>query len=83
MNLAPESFLLMLHDFDDAEDDHYGEFVGMRFRGVSKNYERVHNHCHYTNKYRRAAYSICNLRYKHKKKFLWSSTVSQTMTTIL
>lgn len=27
----------------------------MRFHGVSENYERVHNHCHFIGKYRGAA----------------------------
>ena len=34
----------------------------------AKNYKRVYDHCHYTNKYRGAAYSICNLRYKTPKE---------------
>ena len=32
-----------------------------------KNY-KVRNHCHYTGKYRGAAYNICNLRYKVPKE---------------
>ena len=35
----------------------------MRFHGVRKIFERVHDHCHYTSKYRVAAHSIWNLRY--------------------
>ena len=27
-------------------------------------YHKVRDHCHYTGKYRGAAHSICNLRYK-------------------
>ena len=30
----------------------------MRFHGVRKFFERVHDHCHYTSKYRVAAHSI-------------------------
>ena len=40
----------------------------MRFHGFSKKYERVRYHCHYTGKYRGAAHSICNLRYKTLKE---------------
>ena len=29
-----------------------------------KLYQNVRDHCHYTGKFRRAAHSICNLRYK-------------------
>lgn len=38
----------------------------MRFHSVSKNYERVCDHCHYV--------------IRHLKKFWWSSTMSQAMT---
>ena len=31
---------------------------------------KVRDHCHYTEKYRGAAHSICNLRYKDEKRFL-------------
>ena len=30
----------------------------------NKKYNKVKDHCHYTGKYRDAAYDICNLRYK-------------------
>ena len=33
-----------------------------------KNYKKVRDHDHYTGKYRGAAHSICNLRYKTIKK---------------
>ena len=33
----------------------------------NKKYYKVRDHCHYTGKYRRAAYDICNLRYKTPK----------------
>ena len=42
----------------------------MRFGGVRKNYERVHDHCHYTGKYRAAAHSICDLRYNTPKEIV-------------
>ena len=32
-----------------------------------KLYHKVRNHCHYTGKFRGAAHSICNLRYKTPK----------------
>ena len=33
-----------------------------------KNYKKVHDHCHYTGKYKGVAHSICNLRYGTTKK---------------
>ena len=33
-----------------------------------KKYHKVRDHCHYTGKYRGAAHSICNLRYKIPKE---------------
>ena len=33
-----------------------------------KEYFKVKYHCHYTGKYKAAAYSICNLRYKTPKE---------------
>ena len=34
----------------------------------NKNYFKVRNHCYYTGRYRGAAHSICNLRYKKLKE---------------
>ena len=34
----------------------------------NKKYHKVNDHCHYTGKYRGAAHSICNLRYKTPKE---------------
>ena len=33
-----------------------------------KKYFKIKDHCHYTGKYRAAAYDICNLRYKIPKE---------------
>ena len=44
---------------------------GVAFSGAALNrkYHKVRNHCHYTGKFRGAAHSICNLRYKkHQNK---------------
>ena len=38
-----------------------------QFNNDKKNY-KVRDHCHYTGKYRGAAYNICNLRYKVPKE---------------
>ena len=34
----------------------------------NKKYHKVRGHCRYTEKYRGAAHSLCNLRYKAPKK---------------
>ena len=34
----------------------------------NKKYHKVWDHCHYTEKYRRAAHSVCSLRYKTAKE---------------
>ena len=36
---------------------------------VFKLYHKVRDHCHYNEKFRVTAHSICNLRYKTSKKF--------------
>ena len=48
------------------------KFVRYAKKGFStdddnKKYHRVRNHGHYTGKYRGAAHTICNLRYKTPK----------------
>ena len=48
-------------DDDDDDDD------GIAF---NKKYLKVRSHCHYTEKYRRAAHDICSLRYKIPKEIL-------------
>ena len=35
-----------------------------------RKYQKVKNHCHYTEKYRRAAYNISDLRYKTPKEII-------------
>ena len=35
---------------------------------TDKKYNKVRDHCHYTGKYRGAAHSICNLRYRIPKE---------------
>ena len=37
-------------------------------KNTFKLYHKVRNHCHYTGKFRGAAHSICNLRYKNTKR---------------
>ena len=41
-------------DDDDDDDDDNDQFTGKSFHDVSKSYERVHDHCHYTSNY-----SVC------------------------
>ena len=55
-------------DDDDDNDDDDKEFNTPRFHVVSKDYERVHDYCHHAGKYRVAAHSICNFRYKTPKE---------------
>lgn len=60
-----------VHDVDGDYDDYDDQgFSGMTFHGVNKNYERVCNHWHYTDKYRETTHSICNLRCKMPKEIL-------------
>ena len=49
-------------DDDDDDDDNDKEVNVLTFLGPSKNYERVHHHCHHRCKSRGAAHSIWNLQ---------------------
>ena len=40
----------------------------MHKKGFDKNKKKNRDHCHYTRKFRRAAHSECNLRYKVPKE---------------
>ena len=39
-------------------------------KNTFKLYHKVRDHCHYTEKFRGAAHSICNLKYKTPKEIL-------------
>ena len=43
---------IKLDDCDDTDNDDDNEFNGIKVHGISKKYERVHNHCRYTGNYR-------------------------------
>ena len=48
-------------------------FVTMKIKKKKnefKLFQKVRDHCHYTGKFREAAHSICNLRYKIPKEIL-------------
>ena len=63
-------------DNNDDHDDERFEFGDDFDDGVGfddelndiKNYRKVRSHSHFTEKYREAAHSICNLRYKTPKE---------------
>ena len=65
-----ESLEILVRKFNDNitglddVDDYDEEFDGMRFHGISKNYKKIRDHCHYTWIYMVAANSICNLTYR-------------------
>ena len=46
----------------------YVIYVKRGFRDNDKNKKKVRDHCHQTGKFREAAYSKCNLRYKEFKE---------------
>lgn len=43
---------IKLDDCDDTDNDDDNEFNGIKVHGISKKYERVHDHCRYTGNYR-------------------------------
>ena len=43
---------MKLDDCDDTDNDDDNEFNGIKVHGISKKYERVHDHCRYTGNYR-------------------------------
>ena len=43
------------------------KYVILQNDNDNKKYHKYRDHCHYTGKYRGAAHSICNLRYKTPK----------------
>ena len=43
-------------------------FVKIKIKKKFKLYQKIRDYCHYTGKFRRAAHSICNLRYKVSKE---------------
>ena len=45
-------------------------FIFKRFLVSAEIISKVHDHCHYTDRYRGAAHGICNLRYKTRKDTL-------------
>ena len=51
-----------LKSYQDVKAYHiYGKTILKKF--ANKNYRKVRNHCHFTNKYRGAGHSICNLKF--------------------
>ena len=46
----------------------YAIYVKKSFVTIKKR-KKIRNHCHYTGKFRGAAHSECNLRYKVSKEF--------------
>ena len=43
----------------------------MIIKSIIRKYHKVRDHFHYTGKYRGAAHSICNLRYKTTEEITW------------
>ena len=56
--------------YEDQETCHIceKEFCTDEDKKELKKMQKVRDHCHYTGKYRGAAHSICNLRYKISKE---------------
>ena len=55
-------------EFDTDENDNNEFNTDDNDKNALKLYDKVKDHCHYTGKFRGAAYNICNLRYKMPKK---------------
>ena len=56
-----------LKSHEDAKEWY---ICGKRIQKISKNikYRKIRDYCHYSGKYRGAAYSICNLKFKVPNK---------------
>ena len=57
------------NDKNESNTDENGKNEFNTDENALKLYDKLKDHCHYTGKFRGAAYNICNLRYKTPKKF--------------
>ena len=62
-----------LKSHQDAKVCHFFEKRFIKKFSKGKNYRKSRDHCHYTSKYRGAAYSICDLRFNVSNKILIDS----------